>query len=98
MRWLWPPVVVESYKKSKVALFKYELIFKIKLPYLCVVHFVILKSSCVKSGLVRWVAKAIGILFIFRTSQKRLGSTDIRDTCTTPGYDENSVTNHAGLL
>jgi len=27
-----------------------------------------MKSSCVKSGLVSWVAKAIGILFIFRTS------------------------------
>jgi len=57
-----------------------------------------MKSSCVKSGLVRWVAKAIGILFIFRTSLKRVGSTGIRDTYTTPGYDKNSVTNHAGLL
>jgi len=52
--------------KVKVALF--ELIFKIKLPYLCAVHFVVIISSCVKSGLVRWIAKAIDILFIFRTS------------------------------
>jgi len=31
------------------------------LSYLCAIHFVIMRSSCVKSSLVRWVAKAVGI-------------------------------------
>ena len=52
------------------------------------------ENSCMKSGLVRWVAKAIHIVKYLRRCIKGFEALEYH---TTPGYNQNSVTEYMGV-
>jgi len=52
------------------------------------------ENSCLKSGLVRWVAKAIHIVQYLRRCIKGFEALVYH---TTPGYNQNSVTEYIGV-
>ena len=52
------------------------------------------ENSCMKSGLVRWVAKAIHIVQYLRRCIKGFEALVYH---TTPGYNQNSVTEYMGV-